>query len=876
MKRIITLLLLTALTLTLFFTFPAAAAEGSAEVSAEMTELLTSLGIIRSYVPDSDVALSDMTAALTTITGSASAIETYFDANRIKANRALKYSEVLAVLVDLCGYTPYLELRYSGMNQNSYIRLANEIGITDGVTVRYDETITSGDWLTMLYNTLFTDVLIQTAYGENARFRTGENVLARYMNLYMQQDVITAAGSLALHTDGWDYTPDAVRQVEIGGTVYTCTFDFDEQALIGRRVQAYTDMDDNIIRAIVIPERLNKTLELDGDDMLACPDTQTQQFSYVGSTARRTSGQLSKTADVICGGELLIDFSQSDFTDGNPSLTFIDNDVNGQYDVVLIEDYLSFIIQNVSDDGKKIMDTESDIHDFTEFVESGRSFIDRDGAALTASELRQGSVLSYARSGSGAITRAIVFDGRQRGVFSTSREGNRYITVGDTEYECDSRFYQSTDVFRTVLPGSDVTLWLDFRGRVVYLEAYENVLEYGWIFNMAHNGGFENTQFLMLDENAVYAPVMTVDKPAFNGTRIESRALMSAPEFYNTRGQFVQQLIRFRRNSEGFITQIETAVSDLRLGAVPEDPAVFTLNYDASSQGTLRVLVSGGMRWLATKYVADATVPLFIINQVDEERSTVQTAQSLTSGSIYNLRVYNIDQNYKPGVMAMILSDSGENAGIDRYMRSYLLLDRTQELDADTGEPVTRLQLYSWSSETEQIIEYTVPDPGIKSYSYNTASGDSRLSGIPLRDVPRGSQIQIRNYNGTNDVYAYSLQFMPMADNSELIFEAGDTNMSWNYGLSETVFNGNGLYSYGPVLAKTAYGIITNYHEPDAAEYPVMSWNRHIPFTDSTQVVFWDKADGSYFVGNWKDIEVGDMIYMQRQGTSFTNVTVYR
>ena len=73
------------------------------------------------------------------------------------------------------------------------------------------------------------------------------------------------------------------------------------------------------------------------------------------------------------------------------------------------------------------------------------------------------------------------------------------------------------------------------------------------------------------------------------------------------------------------------------------------------------------------------------------------------------------------------------------------------------------------------------------------------------------------------------------------------------------------MYSYGPVLAKTAYGIITNYHEPDAAEYPVMSWNRHIPFTDSTQVVFWDKADGSYFVGNWKDIEVGDMIYMQRQ-----------
>ena len=136
----------------------------------------------------------------------------------------------------------------------------------------------------------------------------------------------------------------------------------------------------------------------------------------------------------------------------------------------------------------------------------------------------------------------------------------------------------------------------------------------------------------------------------------------------------------------------------------------------------------------------------------------------------------------------MILSDSGENAGIDRYMSSYLLLDRTQELDADTGEPVTRLQLYSWSSVTEQIIEYTVPDPGIKSYSYNTASGDSRLSGIALRDVPRGSQIQIRNYNGTNDVYAYSLQFMPMADNSELIFEAGDTNMSWNYGLSETVF----------------------------------------------------------------------------------------
>lgn len=862
-----------------------AAGNSSEAANQEMISLLTDLGIIRSYQPESSVALSDLSAALTVITSNQNTVSQYFDSSRIRANRALKYSELLVVLVDITGYTPYLDLKYGGVNQAGYIGLATKVGITRGVSVRYEENVTGADYARMLYNTLFVDILRQTVYGEKQQYRTekGRNLLTEKMELNPITGVVRSIGLTSLNEEGWYSNKGRTQKIRIGSQDYNCSFTFLEEDIVGRTVEAYVHQETNTVAAVVIPEKRNNILQLTGEDMENVPDVKHLSFSYWDESGRRPkTGRLSQTVDVVYNGALLPDYERKHFTEGDTVITMVDNDLDNVYDVVLIDDYNSFVFHQISLDEKTITDMEGLTHDFTRFVDNNFSFIDSEGKALAAETLESGFVMSVRFDKDGQPNRVFVSKERVQGVLQQVDKEERSIVLDGTEYQCEKRFYNSGKLDKIRL-GSGVTAYLDVWGRVVFTESYESVMKYAWIFAAANGYGLSPAKMLIIDEENQYGTVATSDRFIFNGRRIESDQLLSQTELLDATGSFKPQLIRLRKNTKGEVAAIETAVYNHELGGTMSSSDAFELNYEYTGKEghkTMRPYTINNRKWLGTKYVAPPETLLFTISNSDRELSHVGTASSLpTDDGGLRLSLYNVDQDYAPQVIVYITDAYSSTKNVYNYTDPYVLKDVMQAVDNE-GEIILRLSAY----KGRELVTFDVPDPDITAPQYNIIfynwlekSKQTQIKAMPICDLPRGSVFQVQTLPGTNEVRSFAILYTPINELEIPPFVDSTDTVSSDYNWSDGYhFRGNGLSSYAQVLQKTKYGLLINCpdieHKDEAGE---TVWNRHILFSDSTLVYLVDTATGKINLGSWADIDLGDMLYLHRNNTTIKAAVVY-
>ena len=861
-----------------------AAGNESEAANQEMISLLTDLGVIRSYQPESSVALSDLSAALAVITGNQNTVSQYFDSARIRANRALKYSELLLVLVDITGYTPYLDLKYGGVNQAGYTRLADKVGMTRGVSVRYEEDVTGGDFARMLYNTLFVDVLQQTAYGSRQEYHVekGRNLLTQQMELTPVTGVVRAAGMTSLDEEGWHSDGSETQELRIDAQNYRCGFTFLEEDIVGRTVEAYIHQETNTVAAVVVPESRNNILRLTGEDLKNAPEVKTPGFSYWDKSGRRArTGRLSQTADVVYNGALLPDYEERHFTEGDTVITMVDNNLDGVYDVVLIDDYVSLVFAQISADGKTVTDMDGFAYDFARFADNGLSFKNDKGEDIATETLERGAVVSVRLDKDGRPNRALVSQKRVQGALQRIDKDARSIVLDGTEYPCEKRFYDSGKLEMIPL-GSGATAYLDVWGRAALAESYESVQRFAWLFAAADGNGFSGAKLLMIDEENRYGEAETSGRPSFNGRRIEPGQLLKQAELLDAAGAFKPQLIQFRKNAKGEVVSINTAVTNHELGGVMSSPEAFELNYEYTGKEghkAMRPYTVNNQKWIGTKYVAPPETLLFTINTAERELSHVGTASSLSTDNEQRLNLYNVDEDYAPQVIVMTTGAYSRTSNIYNYEQPYVLEDVMRAVN-DKGESVLRLSAY----KGKELVTFDVPDPSITAPTYNIIfynwlekSKQTQVRQIPISELPRGTVFQVQIVPGVNEVRSFAILYTPIKELEIPPFVDSVDTASSDYNWSDGYrFRGNGLSSYAQVLQKTKYGVVINC--PDRAhkaEAGAAVWNRHILFSDSTLVYLADTETGEITLGTWADIDAGDMLYLHRNNTTIKAAVVY-
>lgn len=338
----------------------------------------------------------------------------------------------------------------------------------------------------------------------------------------------------------------------------------------------------------------NNTLELNSDMIISDDTTASIIRYYPSETANAANANLSSENIVIYNGKLYgANAANSKFrNDMLPNVgtvTLLDSDKDGRYDMVTIWDYDVYYVTSKSSSDYSIIDNTTRITDKTIYLDidkdSNLEIVDKDGKTVTYSSIATGNVICYAESnyaenGGTEYKRAVVVTDKASGSVSTVISGEAMEIGGKTYNFSDAAPWMNTgnDNKELTMPttGDNGTYALDILGNVF---AYNKSVattntNYGYV--IAYNKGgssFSNLtdfQLRVLTQGGSKTDYYFYKGTTINGQPVSSvddaiAMLQDGTAWQNSGGTEVQQVIKYTTttvNGRNCLDSIYTVTSD--------------------------------------------------------------------------------------------------------------------------------------------------------------------------------------------------------------------------------------------------------------------------------------------------------------------------
>lgn len=912
MKRITGIILAFMLVFTCIGPFDAIAEDGGAAAAAvspeaaEKAAVLTELGIIKGYSADADVTKTVVDSALKNITGT-NAVSLKFLGEDFK-DSGMTALQAAAIMLELDGYTNYVQATFGVYNSSTVYGYAKKIGILSGVAAGANDSLRMSDFVSMLYNALF-DVDIMETVGWSGvteyKIREGKTAANRYMGLVTVEGVVYGSGKLNMTTKG-ELNDESIR---IDNNEYVYKKLDDPETVVGRYVKAFIDeKSENKVRALRIPESKNEILEIESDNVILGSVTE-REIPYYNSRDRKETAKLSASVNVVYNGELVPFYDREDLKADDAYYTLIDSNDDGVYDTVIINKYTPILVWRASN-GKMsytVVDYNNNTYNFDDFFREGYPFLEENGAVAGWRDVGQYDVLSLRCTKTGEYNRIIHNIKKVNGKFKKSRENMKYITIDDTEYKTTKEFKTNSLMLSKVSVGDEVSAFFDAFGRVVGAIPYTEAEEYAAVMGIDRTG--KRGEYRIKYLSASGKVVRTTFKTSFslNGSRVSAESAVGGGSslLFNSDGSTKEQLVQLRTDGNGRVTSIKTAdESKVGLGVFGNDG--LTLNLDCTTD-ELSVAKLNGSTVGDGKYLFDTDTVSFTVVRDDDERCEV----SNTVGEHFKGKLYNIDADYHVGVAIRYTDKATLNRDWVNVNSTVYVVDGTGTVMHPHKEGELAYAVYAWNNDGMGNIEKRTLICEDGDYTMNTnlyncmawVYGNNRgSSGGPLKDalkaevtnvwaktkwseIPKGSVISVNQNNGI--VTNFTIQYL---GGSDTVFEAIEDNTmsgavmigAWGYGVTKTLFCGPALHSFGIVQQVNRFGMVVNNHLPSETEggagaYPVADWNRTIPLSANKviYIVNSDSRKDAVELGTVSDIQTGDKVYMRHLTGTADMIVVY-
>lgn len=833
-------------------------------------ETLLDLGLIESCEAEANVTREMLMHTLTSLY-SENTYDAYFE--RREMSQPILYGQLLMVLVDLTGYVAYMDV--SGLdkeNPSSYRSTAVTAGFKINSASGDKDPVTIKDYAELIYTAL-TDVNLlkvdlsgsgsrqyyidkeATLMNSVLKLKSGKGVVTGTENVSYKGDRNGRKDCIAV--DGVWYQNGVTRK--------------DITEYIGMSVRFLYDAETDEVRSVVPDDEICSVFSVYSKDIIS-DKTDILKLTYFNEKQRTKSLAIDREADFIYNGRLLESFTKNDLMSEDGICRLIDNNGDRKIDVIIAEKYDVFMADTVIEDESIIIDANSRVYDLGDYLEDGGKIYRADGREITIDEISQYNIVSYLTSKDGEYTKFVVSSGKKTGIFSKMQEDYRYLYLSGEKYEALSVYYNNLSNYEKIVPGDEVEFFFDFKGFVADVKRIETTFKPGYVMKMLVNDD-RDVIFKLLKETGEISFAMASERISVDGQRISEEELLSCPALFEE-GVFKPQLILYKATSDGRIFTIDTALNKSAVGSTG-NRSEFTLDYNWETESPLRILSFNGKKILGSKYIPNSFTKLFGVS-TEEDECFVQNGLALSAGTGYKVNLYNVDENYVPEYAVVFISPQlGE--WVDWSKTTYIVDNISMVLDEETGEMRYKMSYYDGSGNLKSSL---ICDGELRTPSGNSLSGDERLRRVFAKDLPRGTVFQF--VEGKKGISSVSVQAMPMSDNSEKLFEKANSGTSYEYGISQYIFNGASICSYGKVISRVTDGVVVNNHVPTNVEeaggfsFPMESWNRMYPLTASDRVWFLNKERNELKYASASEIVEGDMIFMHRKGGTITTAIVYR
>ena len=473
-------------------------------------------------------------------------------------DNSITYKEAAKILVTALGYGE--EAVRKGGYPSGYMLLAAREGLAKHVSLSADSTITAADFYIIMRSFLEADLRLTERFTlEGGRlvgeYSDGGNVLEQLYGWESFTGIINGDEKTAL----FDNTLAYKNGLLIGDRFYECGKEY----TLGTKVTGYSS-DESGNDAVVFMEesKSNEKIFIPAADLT---DISKNEVRCTDENGNEKTYSLEGLHSVIYNGKACFDDISGIYGSMKTgSVTLVDNDSDGAYEVVLVMDGGIMSVGNVNDNKKCIYDTISgksiDFSDGTII----RAY--QNGARAYINSIKKGSVVEYYQSADKKYTEIYILTDALTGV--VTGKGDDCIYVDDKEYKF-SDYFKSYNL-KSINTGDENSFILAADGSIACVSEFKEataILAYMSGIDMAEKLG-RTMKIRLYNEAGEFLTLETADTVRINGERAKT-----IKEAYNSLSATGEQPIKYSLNASGKISNIYTENS---YGEY--DPAVDSVN----------------------------------------------------------------------------------------------------------------------------------------------------------------------------------------------------------------------------------------------------------------------------------------------------------
>ena len=539
---------------------------------------------------------SEMLTAMLGVGGGDNAIDELYNLGivhgytngKLEENNNITTYEAVKMTVNALGYETLAELE--GGYPLGYVKIAYDIDLLSGSVQNNEMTVKDAVRLIVdAGNAPMTKISNDTLLGGVEM--GGKTMFYTYFDVVRTEGIMTADGFTTIGS-----TACVPGQVIINDVNFE---DADSVAsdFLGYYIEAYAYEDDMLPPLIAAGPMAdyNNELTVAAESYIEATGS-LAQFNVKYEDEKGTIKKITVGDNyyVVYNGKLFSGLTLTEhgtgfynLNDGTADVTFVDNDRDGIYEIVKINEYETYIVQSTNASTydvyakySKSINLDEDKYDVFIYKAGGTegSFAD----------LTKDTALSVIESADGELIKAYILGNTATGAISgmSNADSHNVLTIGSKpltvtkEYENLSHQDKITGVM-----GANVTAVLDRNGNIVDMELVESVWTYGYIMRVIYDENTEScTGIVLFDQSNKQIEIaigerVNVDGVSYKATELARSGLCTIENNYP---KAIKQLVRYKVGN-GTVEKIDTEVYNTEL----EDEASLQDCTAAMPSGTL-------------------------------------------------------------------------------------------------------------------------------------------------------------------------------------------------------------------------------------------------------------------------------------------------
>ena len=590
-------------------------------------------------VLDSDANYNAISNAC--IDGWISSGDKFFPYNNIKLAEAVK------IIVWAADYDRHAE--NSGGYPTGYMLAAQKMELLDCISKNVNDEITVRDAIIMLSNALKAEAIgIGNISGSNVQYDfLGTTIAYELYGLEYTEGVVTQINKRSL-IYGSDRAGDVIK---IDGNMFFGE-NFDHQWL-GYNVIAWYDEDRNIVS--IVPEE-NTWMSVDIKNYSTVSG---DRFVYFDSYKEKYK-KLDSSYKVIYNGVRVAAIDDA-YKTLNGSITIVDNNDDGKYDVVFVDCYEYAIVDNVDLVKNQIgLIGSNAVLDFEEAEDA--KIMTVDGGFVEMFEIRRGQYVILKKSPyNGTVPpvsyvpeffEAYIGSTLLSGTITGYNSAENLIQIDNTSYNMSKLF--KDEYLPALNIGNEVMFAVAFGKDLVYAEKTMGTAKYGYALKIYADLHDEVYFMKILAENGEIMTYQFAKKLYIDGVRDTSDRVFTALGG----AAMEKQLIRYTINDDGLLLKLDLAedASGMDYGETKESDNNL-LRYTATP---ISIRYRSGGNIFVPKFTIDGAV-IFKVPQIADpklEDYEVVSLNSLQGDQPYTVDVFNINEYGAAGAVLIYTTDT--------------------------------------------------------------------------------------------------------------------------------------------------------------------------------------------------------------------------